>query len=322
MFTKEAFVNVNAAQTKLASLYGTFQYPTSGDIDEINDLLEKVKFGLHIHSGTPKYVLKRALYPNEGANTLQYANFVVQPAAGYKLEIAELKKTFKIIAGANFFDRFIEEMAIFFDEYQYFKQLQENVNALNLVVADLISEHELPFNIKFGLGKGLLDASDTYAVVGIPARVIENLSDLSLFDSTIESRREGYKSRILETLKEINRPIDIVKVKTHVTKELGIYNRRGMHKILRKFVNRKAQFVHTGVGYIESPDWFAVVEKEAVTPALVLNTDQDVLILDNASPSKKELEAGETKIAVTYKLTPFSKKTGESLSLELSAAFR
>lgn len=317
MFKKETFGSTEA-QTKLATLYGQFKFPESGKVQEVNDILEKVIFALQIHGTAPKYVLTRALYDNGDGVTLKSARFVVRPAVRDELEVAELKKQFTINAGEDFFDKFIFEMAHWFDVYQYHKQLQVNVDELNAVVAEIIEENEIPFTVKFSLGDGLLDASDKHAVIGLSAETIASLSELALFDENMESRRNGYKARILETLKEVTKPYELVKVKSTVTKDLGIYSRRSLNKLMRQFVNRKIEFVRVGTGYLETDTVFAVIDKVAVTEEELAQMDTtNALVIDNVEASSKEKEAGKTKIVVSYRVSPFNKEDGTLVNIPL-----
>lgn len=318
MYQKDSFYVVEA-QEKLASLKGKHAFPEDGDITQVNNELENVLFALQLHSGAPKYVLTRALYPTEdGGNVLQSARFVVRPSVQDALEVDELRKTFQINAGADFFDNFIQEMAHWFDTYQYHKQLQVNVDALNEAVAEVVEAHEIPFSVKFSYGSGLLDASDNHVVVGLSEEVITNLSTLPLFDENMESRREGYKERIAELLKECVKPYEIVKVKNLVTKDLDIYSRRSINKLIREFVNRKIEFVRLGTGYVETDEYFAVVDKVAVTEEELAEMDlTNAVVTDNVKASSKEKAEGKTKIVATYRIAPFSKEEGTPVEVDL-----
>jgi len=318
MFSRDSF-NVTEAKEKLASLKGKFQFPEDGNIAKVNDELEKVLFSMQIYSKAPKYVLTRALYPVEdGSDVLHSARFVIRPSVQDALEVDEMKKTFHINANAEFFNNFIEEMAEWFDTYQFYKQLQVNVDVLNAVVAEVIQEHEIPFDVKFSYGSGLLDASDKHVVVGLSADVIANLSTLPLFDENMESRRAGYKSRIAELLKECARPIDIVKIKNIVTKDLDIYSRRSLSKLIREFVNRKIEYVRLGTGYVETDSFFAVIDKIAVTEEELEEMDlTGAVVIDNAQATSKEKEAGKTKIVVQYRISPFLKEEETPVDVDL-----
>lgn len=311
--------SLTPAQEKLLPLRGQYAYPQSGNIDEVNDAIEKVLFALNIYEDIPKYVFNRSLYPEADGETLKSARFVVRPAASHKLELNELKRTIVINAGEDFFDKLIEELSHFFDVYGYFAKLQENLNGLNTVIAEVIAEEELNFDIRFTAGQGLIDATDSTAVVGLSEGVIQNIGSLPLFDGLMETRVEGYKQKIVDTLKEINKAYEILKVKTSFTKDLGIYSRKNTSKLIRSFVNRNAEHVRVGVGYIETESVFAVVEKVAVTEAELAEINvEGALVTDNTDTTKKENEAGKTKIVTRFLITPFDKEDGTPAELTLA----
>lgn len=316
MFKKDSFV-INAAKETLATLKGKYVYPVSGNEKEVNDILEKVKFALNIHGGRPDFVLTRALYAGEDGKLVN-ARFVVRPSSKDALAIAECKKTFMINAGEDFFNKFIDEMAAWFDNYQYHKQLQANIDELNAVVKEVSAENEIPFVVTFALGDGLLDASEEYAVVGLSEEVIADLGNLPLFDEMLEARKVGYRAKIAETLKLCAKPYSIVKVKTLVTKDLDIYSRRALNKLMREFVSRKADFVRVGVGYVDTETYFAVVEKEAVAEAALEALDlTNALVIDNVAMTTQDKKVGANKIVVTFKVAPFNKETAEPVEVKL-----
>lgn len=317
MFTVSDF-SKTPAQEQLLTLRGDFKYPATGNIDEVNTIIDNVIDVVNGYSEAPKYVINRSLYPEEDGVTLKSARFVVRPSSSHKLEINELKSTFVITADANFFNRLIEELAHYFDVYAYFSKLQHNLDRLNEVFAEVLAEEESELDIKFTAGRGLVYATDTEAVVGLTDEVIQNLGSLPLFDTVMEMRVDGYKQRIRDLVKEIGRAYEIVKIKSDVTKDLDIYTRRKTIKLIRSFVNRNAQHVRVGVGYIETEKEFAVIEKTAVTPEELAELDTTGLVVeDNINITKRETEEGKTKIITRYLITPFDKEDGEPLDVEL-----
>lgn len=318
MFTNTEF-SLTPAQEALLPLRGKFTYPTSGNIDEVNDTIEKVLFALNVYEDIPKYVFNRSLYPEADGVTLKSARFVLRPSASYKLDINDLKRTIVINAGEDFFDKLIEELSHYFDIYGYYAKLQTNLNELNGVLAEVIAEEGLNYDIKFTAGQGLIDATDTTAVVGLADATIQNIGNLPLFDGLMETRVEGYKQGIVDTLKEINKAYEILKVKTSFTKDLGIYSRKNTSKLIRSFVNRNAEHVRVGVGYVETETAFAVVEKVAVTEAELAEINvEGAVVSDNEGITKKELEAGKTKIVTRFLITPFDKVDGTPAELTLA----
>ena len=69
--------------------------------------------------------------------------------------------------------------------------------------------------------------------------------------------------------------MSIVKIKSDFTKELNIYSRKSINKLLRKFVSRKIDFVRVGVGYAENENSFALIErvKKLNTIAIINKSD-------------------------------------------------
>jgi hypothetical protein len=300
------------AKEALEKLKGKFEFPADGNIQVINDRLEEVRFAMRTYGRAPKYVISRSLYPTvENADVLSKATFTVRPAVKSKLEVADLDHKITLFPGEDFFDRFIDEMADWFDNYRYHFQLQTNLDALNGEVSQIIVDNEIPFSLTFSLGTGLIDATDAHAVVGMSDDVIIKLSTLSLFDTDLPTRAEGYRNSIIETLKVCTRPYEIVKVKTPVTKALGIYSRRAVSKLMREFVSRKINFVRVGTGYVETEEYFAVIDKNALTEEEVAQLDPDqISVEENKNASVKEKEAGKTKIVSVYRISPFSKQDG------------
>lgn len=315
MFLKGSF-NSNEAREKVQSLLGNFKF--TGVVNEVNDILEEIRYKLQIVGNAPDYVLTRAIYEDDNGKVIS-AKFTVRPASKYALEIADCKKSFTINACEDFFDKFIEEMANWFDEYLVLVKYNANIGELNTVVVEVIEANEIPYDVKFTLGEGIIDASDNHVVIGLSTEVVEDLASLPLFDKSLEVRVESYKAAIAELLKQCDRPYEIVKQKTLVTKNLGIYSRRAVNKLIRVFVNRNIDHVRTGVGYVETDEYFAVVEKTAVTENDLETIDTtNVLIIDNANASSVEKKAGETKIVVGFRIAPFNKETLEPVTVELA----
>ena len=313
MFKKESF-DVCLAQEKLASLEGRFKFAAGTSVDEANDTLGQVIFALKMHEAAPQFVITRALYPENGP--VEDARFVVRPAAKYALGVRDMKKVFAIKADERFYDKFIKEMAIWFDEYEYFSKLDANITELNETIDNIVEAHQLGFNLSFTLGEGLLDISDTSVTVGLSDEVIRNMVRLPLFDEFSEGRRSLYSEKVVEAIKACNKPYDIVHVKTTFTKDLDIYSRKSAVKLIRKIVSRNLNFVRVGVGYVDTENYFAVIEKIPVTDAeaaALTNT----YIIDNVNITSAEAKAGKTKIAISYRVSPFAPATGESIDIPL-----
>ncbi len=318
MFGREEFKD-NKAREVLTVLKGKYEFDVEGvNVDVVNDTIEKIKYDLNLHEEAPKYVITRALYEDEETGNLTSAKFTVRPSSNYKLKVDDCKKDFTLVSGVNFYDNFIEEMIKWFAEYNYLTLIEENLEGLNNKLSEIAEANEIDKVIEFTLGDGIMDATDTYVCVGLKAEVIENLSTLPLFDTVTVERAEYYTTQLVDLLKELNRPCDIVKVKGLFTKDLGITSRRGIHKMLRKFVNRKAEFVRTGVGYVDTEEAFALISKVAVKKDELNELPEGAVVREIEEPTAKEKKEGLTHIVSTFKVSPFNKEDGTPVDLELA----
>lgn len=312
MFKKTSFSSTEAQET-LASLEGKYVLEAGTDVKTANDVLEKVIFALNICEGAPKYVLTRAMYPETG--TFEEARFVVRPAAKSALKVSEMKKVFVIPADAKFYDKFIKEMAVWFDEYAYFAKLNENVEELNAKIAEITAEEDIPFSVDFTVGSDIIEVSDKAITVGLTVDTVRNLADIPLFDENFPERAVKYGEGIVDTLKSCVRPWDLFKTKSTFTRDLNLGSRRSIIKLMRKVVNRNLAFVRVGTGYVDTDNYFAVVEKVAITPDEVANYE-GAKIVENDKISKVEAKTGKTKIAIFFKVSPITEK-GEPVDVSL-----
>ncbi|MNV37153.1 hypothetical protein D3C71_1286620 [compost metagenome] len=188
----------------------------------------------------------------------------------------------------------------------------------------MITENNIPFIIRFGVGNNLLDATDDFALIGLSEETIQTLTELPLFDGGFENRKENYMQQIVDILKTAVKPYHLVKVKTRLTKrDLDIYSRRGVNHLIREFVSRNLAFVRTGIGYYEDKNVFAVVNRVAVTKEELENLDtSDALVTPNANPTVKEKNANQEFIYSSYRIAPFNKKTLEPVELSLEEAIK
>ncbi len=304
------------ASAKLQELKGRFQYPVSGVVTEVNDILEQVIFALHSYTKAPKFVITRALY-DDGNGVLRSARFVVRLSVREQHKVGGVKKVLSLTAGAAFFDTFIQEMADWFDLYEHNLALAHNVSELNKIVAGVVTDRNNSFQLEFAVGEGLVDLSDNHVVVGLSENTVMKLGQLPLSDTNADYKRMPYKEKIADLLVQCLKPFDIVKVKTQVTKDLDIYSRKGRSKIIRATVNRSIDHTRVGVGYFDFNNIFAVVEKTAVTPEEAATFGADVVVIENAGASAVEKRNLKTKIAVRFKVSPFNKDTGMSESISL-----
>lgn len=317
MYNKREF-NVTHAVDTLAPLVGNFPYVEGSTTEEVNNTLEQVIFALNINADSAQPIITRALYDENNDGVLTKAKFTFKPSSRDALAVNGVHAELLLPAGENFYSRFIEHYAAWQDKYEYFRRLQVNVDALNEVVRDIVAEQGLPFDLEFAVGPELIDATDSAAIVGLSEETVRTLSTLALFDGSWAERQAAYRERFVELLTSVTRPFEIVKQKTQITADLGIYSRRGLHKLIRAFVSRKLEFTRIGEGYVDTDSYFAVVQKVAATPEEIEAYEEGTfVVLENDNANVREKEAGKTKILVSYRVAPFDKETGEPVDVAL-----
>lgn len=219
----------------------------------------------------------------------------------------EHKTTFTVNADTNFYQRFGGNLAKWATEYWKLEKYTANLIELQDVFNEILNNVDAGFRINFKIGTGVIDVADTEITLGISQQVLETLATSDLFYSYIPGNVEAVRARVGEALKSCAKPIEVTKLNYYIFKELGIYSRKLYKGLVRATVNRKLDYSRVGDSYVDTPEYFAVVRKTAVTESELLKFSEDTFIIDNVNASKAELEAEKTKIAIYYKVSPFSK---------------
>ena len=302
---------------RLSYIIETYKNKDSDNIEDVNNILDRVILDFDTSDICPDFILTRALYIDEDTGNFQRGKFVIRPTVKYNLAIKDVKFSFTIINSPNFFKEFIEHIIDWVVDYTIYLELEKNLKQLNTCVFEILKDIDFPYMIYFSLGEGITDISDDSVTLGLDMETIFNIPRLGFFIED-EYWRLKYIKNFVNILKDCNRPYDIVKIKSDFTKELNIYSRKSINKLLRKFVSRKIDFVRVGVGYAENENSFALIERVAMTPEEVSNLDIDeIILMDNDKPTTIEKKKGLTKIVTRYKLTPFEKKTNVMLDIPL-----
>lgn len=319
MYSKEDFI-INDAEQVLSVLKGKYKFPTLATQEEVNNILDKLLFDLNIYTEAPKYKISRTYYNNDSGNIVN-AKVTVYVTPKYALFNSNIKASIELDAGVNFFNELIDNIAEWFDGYEHLRRLTTNLNEFNTIINGVIEEKNIPFNICFSLGEGLIDVSDKDAVIGLSQEVIMDLGELPLFDMDRDVRRTNYKNLITEVLLQCKMPYDIFKVKSVVTQEhLKIYTKTLVYKLMKKCVSKNVASVYTGEGYIETEDIFAIIDKKAVTKEeLKSYNNVDHYALTNKKITAQDKRDGKDKMVLTYKVSPISKKDGTQVDLPIVA---
>ena len=309
--------NSEEIKEKLRYITDKYKDLNSDNLEEVNNTLDRIILDFDTSEICPDIILTRALYIDEITGNFQRGKFVIRPTVKYNLTIKDIKFSFVIINSSEFFKEFIENIIDWVVDYTVYLELEGNLKQLNSCVFDILNDIDFPYTLEFSLGEGITDISDDSITLGIDMETIFNIPRLGFFIED-DFWRLKYIKNFINILKDCNRPYDIVKIKSDFTKELNIYNRKSINKLLRKFVSRKIDFVRVGIGYAENDNSFALIERVAMTPEEVENLDiDDIILMDNEKPTTVEKKKGLTKIVTRYKLTPFEKKTNIMLDIPL-----
>lgn len=289
---------------------------TDMNIDNINKYIDNMIIYFNTYERAPKFVLTRALY-SDANNDLTQARFIIRPSISYELDVKDMREVFTIIGDNNFFKNLLSNIVNWFDKYTYYAQLGVNIECFNLAIKNILEENNVDMGVRFTLGEGLMDITDTSVVIGLNEEVVKNLSKFSLF-SEEEIWREKCEKDFINLFKECGRPYDIVKLKNEITNELGIYQRKSLSKLIRQVVTRRIDYVRVGIGYSEDAEQFAVIQREAVTEDSLHNYNLDeVIITENENMTTQEKKYNLTKIVTSFRVLPFYKKTGLPIDINL-----
>lgn len=308
---------------KFEYLYDKFSDKKCETVEEAIKLIELIELELLSNEYCPEFILNHSFFNSTELNSLndfETCKITLRPSVKYVLNSNELKSSFIIVCGDLFVKELIDNLILWVVEYNYFSYLDSNINKLNDAIKSILeSIDENHWCLSFNIGEGVLDISDNHIVIGISDLIALTIDNLTLF-SEEDYWRILYIDNFKNMLKDCNRPYDIVKAKAEFTDDLGIYSRKSINKLIRKFVKRRIECVRVGVGYFENKDIFALIEKIAISDSEIKDLNLEVgtfKIIENDNPSVVEKKAGLNKILIKYKLMPFEKKTNTFLDVSL-----
>lgn len=309
---------------KFNFLYDKFADMKCDTVNEAIKIIERVELELLSNEYCPEFILNHSFFSSNKTDFMDEfdtCKITIRPSVKYVLKSNELKSTFVIANSDTFVKELINSMVLWVSEYNYYSYLDSNIYKLNEAIKSILfAVDENHWGLSFNIGEGILDISDNHIILGISDLTALNIDKLTLF-SEDDYWRNLYIDNFKNMLKDCNRPYDVVKSKTEFTDDLGIYSRKSINKLIRKFVKRRIECVRVGVGYFEDKDIFAIIEKEPISDESVkeLNLEIDTFkLIDNENPSVLERKSGLNKILITYKLMPFEKKTNTFLDIPLS----
>lgn len=308
MFTEAEFQQ-GLIQEEVKELRASIKEINATNIDDFNAEIERVYTIVKTYSDAPRFNITRTLYPVGDTEQLDKATITVRPSLAHALTISDMKHTFTVVGDKNFSINIANHFFSWFIRYNEHKKLQANLDAFNEEVAQIVEEAEVPYTLVFGLGEGILDATEDYAVIGLSVETIKGLGRLPLFNKNYRQLRDNYADLFKDLLKECPRPYDIIRANSTVTKDLDLPKRRRLVGLFRETVIRKYHTSRKGFSYIDKDGVFAIVDKQPISEDELkeVELDENTLVLDNEKPTKEEQREGKSKILVTLRVRPFNK---------------
>jgi hypothetical protein len=315
VFTKADFGTCVEVE-RLNILKGRYVLDENATISDVNKTLDEVLMYVNVYTNTDTFVIYRSLYESNGQ--FVSARFIIKPTAKGALYIGKYKETFEVFASATFYDKVIQRIGEWFALYKEATKLNANILELNQEVASICEEYDLPTKVNFTLGWGIQDITLNSIVIGLDAETIQNIPNLLVFNTIFDSKKEAYRRLIAESIKACKNPYDLFKMDNTFTHDLGIFTKCKITTLLRKAVHKSLNHLRKGIGYYETSDVFAVVEKVPLTEEQA-NALEGVLIVPFKDANVMDIKKGYTHLMVRYRVSPFDKSTGNGVALDLAS---
>lgn len=305
MYTKAKFEDTGVAVEALKPIGNRFKFDDD-DIELTTERVNELKAAVIATGFVPEIVIHSTWVTDDKTKKLKQAAFTVKPAArSGKSALSNCKLSFHVLANESFYSNFVYNLARWADNYTLQTKYQENLDELQAVFDTALADAGVPFKVNFELGSGVIDVADDYITLGISADVVSDLATNELFYTMIPGSLDTIRAKLGEAVKTCTKPLDIVKLNNYTIKSLGIYSRKQYKGILRNIVTRRVQYSRVGDSYVDTDNYFAVVTKVAVTKEAAAEM-KNAYIVENGTATKSELAAGKTKIAISYKVSPFN----------------
>lgn len=212
----------------------------------------------------------------------------------------------------------LEIVSDFYKWLQKSKRMVEATKALvpvNELLAKIQLDEGLSFRVSFEYSdKYLVDITDTSIVFGLSDDQVNTAVSLPVFTGIREYARDRYYDFIVDALKGVARPYELMKSKARFIKDMGLYTRVGVVHQIRKTVTKQAKYLREGIGYVDDGNAFALVDSYYVT-----NSEANALVMEKGEPlvkyefkcANKHMQDKQWLVKY-YRLSPFNKVTLES----------
>lgn len=222
-------------------------------------------------------------------------------------------------------DYFWENVCIcignFLDTCVYHIALQKNLQDMQNIVDSIIEEHNLHFTVKFKIGWGVFEVSDTFIAIGISEEIVKHYKetligkkqDNLLTDYIDVVRYYDIIEMLSDSLKACMHPIEWTQMKLPILEEWGIYKGLLSHTLISQAAPRKLETLREGIGYICYKGIIALVKKQPVDTYLLEEltsklSPEEYIITYNEKATIQEKKKGYDYMLYTFVLKPHTKR--------------
>lgn len=310
---------MSSTREKIAKVTELCKVTPDMSVDAVNDAVANAVSYITINAGGPEAVVKFQLRLSDDETKVTAIEFSVKISKKERVEDIK-KKKFNVLVTEHTIETMADDFAVWFDDVTEYVELSHDVNELNAIVAEIVEEKAIDFSVKFVVSDNKIEEiSDTFIEVGITREVAKKIKKLPVFDAPDESIKENYKVIIADTLKACARPFDIFQSKSVFARDLDLYTRVTIAKLIRKTCSKQAKNIRDGYGYVDTDGIFALVDRYFVSKAEAKELEEqrgEPVHIEEKTCDNKRLKDKEMVVSY-YRLSPFNKETLESEELVL-----
>lgn len=279
-------------------------------VEEVLEKIDKAIEEVKKEEREVEFIVTKVIH--EGEEGVRLGKFTVRERRVKKgEEKIGYKSSFSVLKTPSFYEDIKEGVRSWIKEYKKREELKKKLSKLNKDIEEIIEEEGIRYKIEFVYGDLLEYSTDTYVKIGLKESVINNIESLPLYDR-VEVRARSYREEVKDVLKTLDKPYELVKTKSVFTKDLGIYTRKSLYKLIRGFTRRQIGRVRLGEGYVQKGEIFGVIEKVG------LKEKEEGYEYIEEIKEEREKEKGIKYIGYRYTISPINKELGyaEEMSIE------
>lgn len=223
---------------------------------------------------------------------------------GYKSRtVGIVCKDFEI-GSREFYYTVVSEVAACIELYGRDEIMVPVLQMLYTNIDSFLLRHKICFSIQWDIGEDLNYIDDNCVIFGV--------DDTGIVDLLTNFRRiftnENLYDTFADTLKMCINPLDLLLVDNEITRMLGIYKRGNLTTRISKVYKKPLAQIHTGVGFVKTDDYFAVVNAASLTEeSAKYLANGAYYVTENKNPTREEKETNKMYIAYTFIIKPVGK---------------